>query len=445
MLELLYTVADASTNTTATPELFSLEIIPATIIALLAASLCSGVGIGGGAFYIATFILIVPGATVHFAVPLSKMTILGTAIGGLFVNFTRRHPNADVPLIDYEASLLMEPCTLIGTIIGVILNVTFPAYIILVCLILLLSFTTYKTYQSGMNAYRKDKADAAKASSVVNRIENRPLLDESEAESAADEIVEEPEFRSDERNPELKKIRDEGKRLCPPMTVFLMVIIWVAFIAYTIVSDSSDGTSKAGVKCGSLAWALILAGTVIGLFAVTVFLCKRMMKQHRRKVENGYNFAEGEIKWGRRKTLTMAFSSIVAGTAAAFLGIGGGMVQGPLMIQFKFLPAVSAATAAFMILYTASSSSAQYMVLGRLSPDWGGYFLVVGLLGAVVGHIGVGWLVKKYKKPYIITFLLAFLIFVSMLAFVALAIYQIVESSETFTFKSPCSVYSASG
>lgn len=219
------------------------------------------------------------------------MTILGTAIGGLFVNFTRRHPNADVPLIDYEASLLMEPCTLIGTIIGVILNVTFPAYIILVCLILLLTFTTYKTYQSGMNAYRKDKADSAKASAIVNRIENRPLLEESEAESAADELVEEPEFRHDERNPELKKIQDEGKRLCPPTTVFFMVIIWVAFIAYTVVSDSSTGTSKAGVKCGSLVWAIILTVTVISLFIITGLLCKRMMNQHRRKVANGYNFA----------------------------------------------------------------------------------------------------------------------------------------------------------
>jgi len=228
------------------------------------------------------------------------MTILGTAIGGLFVNFTRRHPNADVPLIDYEASLLMEPCTLVGTIIGVILNITFPAYIILVCLILLLTFTTYKTYQSGMNAYRKDQAESAKANAVVNRIEKRLLLEESEAESAADEVIEEPEFHSDERNPELKKIREEGKRVCPPLTVFYMVIIWVAFIAYTVVSDSSSGTSIAGVKCGSWLWAVILSITVISLFIVTVLLCKRMINLHQRKVQNGYTFAVSRFSFDDR-------------------------------------------------------------------------------------------------------------------------------------------------
>jgi hypothetical protein len=41
--------------------------------------------------------------------------------------------------------MLMEPTTLIGTVIGVYLNVISPAYIILICLLLLLSWTSYET------------------------------------------------------------------------------------------------------------------------------------------------------------------------------------------------------------------------------------------------------------------------------------------------------------
>jgi len=76
MLEMLESSGSGSSGNTTMPELWTYETIPATVVAFLAASLCSGVGIGGGAFYIATFILIVKNATVHFAVPLSKVFLI---------------------------------------------------------------------------------------------------------------------------------------------------------------------------------------------------------------------------------------------------------------------------------------------------------------------------------------------------------------------------------
>lgn len=40
-------------------------------------------------------------------------------------------------------------------------------------------------------------------------------------------------------------------------------------------------------------------------------------------------------------------------------GIGGGMIKGPLMLEMGMIPQVSAATAAFMILFTSSATTAQ--------------------------------------------------------------------------------------
>jgi hypothetical protein len=68
-------LTNGTTNTTDNlDDLFSLDLIPSSLVAFIAASLCSGVGIGGGAFYIATFIL-VNGMNVHLAVPLSKVSL----------------------------------------------------------------------------------------------------------------------------------------------------------------------------------------------------------------------------------------------------------------------------------------------------------------------------------------------------------------------------------
>jgi len=48
------------------------------------------------------------------------------AIGSYLVMWRKRHPSADRPLIDYNTTLLMEPLTLVGTVLGVLMNVSFP-------------------------------------------------------------------------------------------------------------------------------------------------------------------------------------------------------------------------------------------------------------------------------------------------------------------------------
>jgi hypothetical protein len=169
------------------------------------------------------------------------MTILGTAIGGVFVNFTRRHPNADLPLIDYEAAILMEPATLVGTIFGVLLNVTFPEYIILVCLILLLTFTTYKTFQSGLAAYRKEKAAAtARANELLESKESLIPRERGDTEMMGDGID----------DSEVLAIRNRERRGFRPELLLPMILIWGVFFTYTLATDSSHGTSIFRVVCG---------------------------------------------------------------------------------------------------------------------------------------------------------------------------------------------------
>lgn len=50
----------------------------------------------------------------------------------------------------------MEPMTLVGTVIGVMLNKTLPNWLILALLILLLAATTYKTAMKGVKVSRTE-------------------------------------------------------------------------------------------------------------------------------------------------------------------------------------------------------------------------------------------------------------------------------------------------
>ena len=56
------------------------------------------------------------------AVGLSNITILGGAISNLMFNAPRRHTLKEAPLIDWDLIMVMEPVTILGTILGGYLN-----------------------------------------------------------------------------------------------------------------------------------------------------------------------------------------------------------------------------------------------------------------------------------------------------------------------------------
>lgn len=121
-----------------------------TLIAFASTALGSGCGIGGGGLLVPLYIFVM-GLSPKHAIPLSKATIFGNAVAIYIFNFKRKHPNnPHAPIIDYAMAAVMEPMTLVGTVIGVMLNKTLPNWLILVLLMLLLAATTYKTAMKGV-------------------------------------------------------------------------------------------------------------------------------------------------------------------------------------------------------------------------------------------------------------------------------------------------------
>eukprot|EP00656_Telonema_subtile_P033042 TRINITY_DN3643_c0_g1_i2.p1 TRINITY_DN3643_c0_g1~~TRINITY_DN3643_c0_g1_i2.p1 ORF type:complete len:103 (-),score=29.67 TRINITY_DN3643_c0_g1_i2:20-328(-) len=73
-------------------------------------------------------------------------------------------------------------------------------------------------------------------------------------------------------------------------------------------------------------------------------------------------------------------------------------IKGPLMLEMGVLPAVSAATAAFMILFTAASASISFIVFGMLKQDYAVPMFIMGFVCTLGGQVGVDWVVKKYNN-----------------------------------------------
>jgi hypothetical protein len=68
---------------------------------------------------------------VHFGTGM----IMGGSVSTVYYNLKLKHPSLDMPLIDYDLALLMQPMLMLGVSIGVIFNVIFPNWLITALLI----------------------------------------------------------------------------------------------------------------------------------------------------------------------------------------------------------------------------------------------------------------------------------------------------------------------
>lgn len=65
-----------------------------------------------------------------------------------------------------------------------------------------------------------------------------------------------------------------------------------------------------------------------------------MAKQERRKANN-FKHSEGDIKWTGNITIYLTLLAFVGGCLAGMLGIGGGLVFGPLFLELGLHAIVS--------------------------------------------------------------------------------------------------------
>jgi uncharacterized membrane protein YfcA len=136
-------------------EFFGLIILPI----LLAFANVGGIG-GGG--------LIIPITMALFrfstkeAIALSGFTILTGAIVRWIYQWSDKHPKKDSTLIEYPIVIVMMPMVLVGSFVGVIINLYFPAVLLCIILTLLLIFLSVQSLFNGRDIYRKETIEIRK-------------------------------------------------------------------------------------------------------------------------------------------------------------------------------------------------------------------------------------------------------------------------------------------
>ncbi|GIQ82574.1 transmembrane protein TauE-like [Kipferlia bialata] len=116
-------------------------------------------GIGGGSMYLSIFMF--TGLDVHQSVPYSKTIIFGGSVAVFIQNMRLRRPGTrSDPLIAWDLVMLMEPGSIVGVTIGVMLNTVFPEYLLLTGVAMLLAYYSYNLYNKGQKVLKTDRSGA---------------------------------------------------------------------------------------------------------------------------------------------------------------------------------------------------------------------------------------------------------------------------------------------
>jgi uncharacterized membrane protein YfcA len=137
--------------------------ITAFSLIMLVQSIGAAGGIGGGSVTVPILILLI-GFEPKIAIPLTNLSIFGSACVSLFYNFTKPHPTLTCKgLVDWDFILMFEPITMVGAIIGVLFNIIFPETFIVIALNLVLSFIGIKIIINGIRTYRLETKENNRA------------------------------------------------------------------------------------------------------------------------------------------------------------------------------------------------------------------------------------------------------------------------------------------
>jgi uncharacterized membrane protein YfcA len=401
-----------------------------TFLIIIGLMIAASGGIGGGGIIVPLLILVF-GFSPKKAIPLSNFTILGSSLMNMLMNLSKRHPHADRPLIDWNLIMVMEPLTVGGAVCGTFLSKVLPDLVLTIMLVVLLALTAHRTLKKGVAQFQKE-AQEFKESQRSALTKARDEVDEDEDASASESLLEkdatkpktpltkssldiETQAQEDLDDMELAGIL-ESERGTPYDKVALLVVMFAVLITLNFLKGGGAAfPSPVGIECGGSEYWAVTALIFAWVLVIAFYMRSQLIATWRVKRRLRFKYVEGDVEWNERNTLIYPFLCIFAGFCAGMFGVGGGIVKGPLMLEMGVHPMVASGTVAVMIFMTSISATTSYMAFGTLTYDYACFLFVFGLGATAVGQLGVGYLVKKYKRMSLISLSIGAVIAISTL------------------------------
>ncbi|XP_057467648.1 sulfite exporter TauE/SafE family protein 3-like [Actinidia eriantha] len=409
---------------------FNVSIVLGTIVGFFGAAFGSVGGVGGGGIFVPMLSLII-GFDAKSATAISKCMIMGAAASTVYYNLKLRHPTLDMPIIDYDLALLVQPMLMLGISIGVAFNVVFADWMVTVLLIILFVGTSTKAFFKGVETWKKEtimkKTNELRWREQFfwpwNMLTYILLSQGNDQEGEEYKLL--PGGPSNDTEKEIKDNSEKEVSIIENVCwkeLGLLVFVWVAFLALQI---AKNGTTT----CSTAYWVLNLLQIPVSV-GVTSYEAISLYKGTRviaSKGEDGSNLKAHQL-------ILYCSCGVLAGIVGGLLGLGGGFILGPLFLELGVPPQVSSATATFAMTFSSSMSVVEYYLLKRFPVPYALYFVAVATVAAFIGQHVVRRLIIILGRASLIIFILAFTIFVSAVSLGGVGITDMISKIENHDY-----------
>mmetsp|Transcript_136762 Transcript_136762/g.354661 ORF Transcript_136762/g.354661 Transcript_136762/m.354661 type:complete len:641 (-) Transcript_136762:200-2122(-) len=367
-----------------------------TVLIIITAMLSAAAGMGGGGVYVPLLLLLLDFSTKE-AVPLSQAMIVGGATVNIIMFCGERHPKYQrKPKIDYDVVMMLNPGLAAGVTLGVMLNVITPQWIIVLVLILTLVLALQKSLTKGLQQFKRESKALAEQS-----VQGGGGASTQQTKAAEVKI----------RLADLGSFASLAQDNARPLT--LIVGCWLVFLGANVFKAP---------QCSTMYWLQL-----VGLVAICVAFTTAGAQTLRIQGGGGVDSAEGMLAWTPETLWLYPLLSTAAGFLGGFLGIGGGIIMGPLLLELGMVAEASQATTAMFVFLSSSLATIQFMFLGRAMPEYALWFTAWVLVATFVGQTLVDYVLQRWKRSSLIVLSIAGIIGGSLVMMTAVGAKDIIH------------------
>ena len=377
-------------------------------------------GLGGGLLFIPVLLLIM-NFYPHEAIPISKIVIFAGAITSFIQNTKVKRPGRNSKALNYNLVIVNAPNLLLGTILGVTLNKILPNSLILFLLCILLFFYSFKTFKTFLKIYREENSgELHSMSSQFNTISQRSVNNDIN--------------QQEERPVESEIYKD---RFLLRWDKLKYIIIPFLIMAGLSILRESEIVSK----CSAIYWILMFSFLAIVLI-YDYFIYNHIQTEYSYRKIIGFPYDDRDINWTNQTIIKLCFIGFLAGFIAGVIGIGGGVVLGPILLDLGVHPIVGTVTTNMLVLITSSSTTFQFILFKMLNIEYGIICIIFSALGSYCGTYLVNTYVKKTGKQSFIVLVLFCVVIISAIVLPLSSLINILEDynkgHNIFEFESLC-------
>jgi uncharacterized membrane protein YfcA len=283
------------------------------------------------------------------------------------------------PVIDYDLTLFLSPMILSGAVLGVMVQKILPNWAYLMIATLVLALTTHKTYQKYLQMNRKERTEKQKQSEAAiaqQQLEKKDNQDDAtptpededdgyDDEEKVQEIAhatsvapqsegttqqlncdqtinrtivqhssEQPQqevLQTDQHADERIRYLEEDMRQFPAEKIAALGVLFVGLLVLTLLLGGKGFESIIGIDCQSPWYAVLVAIQFSWMLGFAVVCGIRLVKRQEARVRVSYPYLADDVQWNYSVLRFFGGCTFLSGVIAGLIGVGGGMILGPLM------------------------------------------------------------------------------------------------------------------